>query len=213
MSRPLDVLVIESRPGAAAEAVRALEEAGHRPLTCRDEASGLPCRGVASPDDCPLAHRPDVALLVRSRVDPRVTSLETGARCALRAGVPVVESGSAALDPFEPWLAGRVGAEGVVAACEAGAARALDELRREIFRRVAPTLSAVGIPVCDARCTVEDVDLRLRVRFDLPAPVDRAVQQALAVRVLDALRSSRRTFGGVDVSVHLATVPGGAAPA
>jgi hypothetical protein len=193
MTRPLDVLVIESRRGAAAEAVRALEEAGHRPLTCRDEVSGLPCRGVASPDDCPLAHRPDVALLVRSRVDPRVTSLETGARCALRAGVPVVESGSAALDPFEPWLA-----------CEAGAARALDELRREIFRRVAPTLSAVGIPVCDARCTVEDVDLRLRVRFDLPAPVDRAVQQALAVRVLDALGSSRRTFGGVDVSVQLA---------
>jgi hypothetical protein len=213
MTRPLDVLVIESRPGAAAEAVRALEEAGHRPLTCRDEASGLPCRGVASPDDCPLAHRPDVALLVRSRVDPRVTSLETGALCALRAGVPVVESGSAALDPFEPWLAGRVGAEGVVAACEAGADQALDELRREILRRVAPTLSAVGIPVCDARCTVEDVDLRLRVRFDLPAPADRALQQALAVRVLDALRSSRRTFGGVDVSVHLATAPGGAAPA
>jgi hypothetical protein len=202
MTRPLDVLVIESRRGAAAEAVRALEEAGHRPLTCWDEVSGLPCRGVATPDDCPLARRPDVALLVRPRVDPHAASLETGALCALRAGVPVVESGPRALDPYDPWLAGRVGDEGIVAACEAGASQALDELRREILRRVAPTLAATGILVCDARCTIEDVNMRLHVHFDLPAPIDRASQQALAVRVLDALGSSRRTFGGVDVSVH-----------
>jgi len=29
--------------------------------------------------------------------------------CAIRAGVSVVEHGSDILDPFEPWLAGRVG--------------------------------------------------------------------------------------------------------
>jgi hypothetical protein len=39
------------------------------------------------------------------------------------------------------------------------------------------------------------------VRFDLPVSVSSAVRQALAVRVLDALRGAGRTYGPVQVSV------------
>jgi hypothetical protein len=39
------------------------------------------------------------------------------------------------------------------------------------------------------------------VRFDLPAAVEPAVRQALAVRVLDAVRRSGRTYGPVRISV------------
>jgi hypothetical protein len=43
---------------------------------------------------------------------------------------------------------------------------------------------------------------RLVVHFDLPTTVSHAVQRALAVRVLDAVRGARRTYGTVHVSVH-----------
>jgi hypothetical protein len=42
----------------------------------------------------------------------------------------------------------------------------------------------------------------LRVQFTLPVPVSAAVKQALAVRVLDAVRSAGRTYGPAKVSVH-----------
>jgi hypothetical protein len=66
--------------------------------------------------------------------------------CAVRAGVPLVEDGSAALDPYEPWLAARVDSAAVfVATCEAACDASLGELRREILRLCPPTLVAAGI--------------------------------------------------------------------
>lgn len=118
-ARPLDVLVIESHQGAAAPASDDLAAAGHRVHRCRDDRShGFPCRGVVDPDACPLAAQTDVALVVRWRIDPRPTELEQGVTCALRARVPLVEAGPAALDPYAPYLAGRVDGD-VVAMCEA----------------------------------------------------------------------------------------------
>jgi hypothetical protein len=153
----LDILVIESHRGTATDAAHALEAAGHRVGRCHDpDSRGFPCRGVVDPSSCPLAARPDLALLVRSHVEPRPTPLEQGVSCALRAGVPLVEAGPATLDPYDPWLAARVRwADDVVGACEAVA-------------------SAAGP----------------------------GVEQALAVRALDAVRDGGRTAGSVDVSVH-----------
>jgi hypothetical protein len=103
MTKPLDVLVIESHPGAAAEAVQALEAAGHHVHRCYDDHShGFPCLGVIDPAECPLARRTDVALLVRRRVAPGPTALEQGATCAIRAGVPLVEAGPEPLVPSSP---------------------------------------------------------------------------------------------------------------
>lgn len=197
-------MVIESRRGAAAPAEHALEASGHRVRRCHDEDSpGFPCRGVIDPADCPLAAHADVALLVRDRVAPRPTALEQGATCAIRAGVPLVEAGPTALDPYEPWLAGRVGATAdVVAACEAACDASLGELHREILRLCAPTLFAAGIAIHHADCRIHRESAGLLVQFTLPIPIGTAVKQALAVRVVDAVRSAGRTYGPARVSVH-----------
>jgi hypothetical protein len=52
------------------------------------------------------------------------------------------------------------------------------------------------------QCRIEETGHRLDVHLDLPTAVTRGMEQALAVRVLDAVRSSGRTFGNVDVHVH-----------
>ena len=94
MTSPLDILVIESHPGAAVQAARQLEAAGHHVGRCHDsDCRGFPCRGVFDPQERPLSAVPDVALLLRSRVDPRPTPLEHGVSCAIRAGFPLVEGG------------------------------------------------------------------------------------------------------------------------
>jgi hypothetical protein len=202
MTRPLDVLVIESHPGVAASAVHALEAAGHHVQRCYDDDSlGFPCRGVIDPAECPLARHSDVALLVRGRVAPRPTELEQGASCALRAGVPLVEDGPVALDPFGPWLAARVD-EDVVTTCEAVSDTAPGELRREILRLAAPIFFSAAIPANQARCRIEPQATRLHVRFDLPVAVAPRVKQALGVRVLDAVRGAGRTYGPVEVTVR-----------
>jgi hypothetical protein len=201
MTKPLEVLVIESHRGAAAAAVHDLEAAGHHVQRCYDEdSSGFPCRGVVDAAQCPLARHTDVALLVRSRVAPHPTALEQGVTCAIRAGIPFVEAGPAALDPFELWLTARVD-DDVVATCEAACDAALGELRREILRLVAPVLFAAGIAADRAACRLRPEATCLNVRFDLPVSVSSAVRQALAVRVLDAVRGSGRTYGPVQVSV------------
>jgi len=124
MTENMDVLVIESRRHYADQAVATLEAAGHRVLRCFDPGDeGFPCRGVTRPDECPIDRGVDVALVVRPRVAPQPTPLETGVSCALHAGVLLVEKGTASRDPFDPWLARRVGDEGVVAACEAAVQR------------------------------------------------------------------------------------------
>jgi hypothetical protein len=202
MTRPLDVLVIEGHRGAAASAVHDLEAAGHHVHRCHDDDShGFPCQGVIDPAGCPLARHIDVALLVRRRVAPRPTALEQGATCAIRAGVPVVEAGPSALDPYEPWLAARADGD-VVASCEAATDAARGELRREILRLAAPILFGAGIATSQAVCRIEPATTRLQVQFDLPVAVAPAVKQALAVRVLDAVRGAGRTYGPVEVSVH-----------
>jgi hypothetical protein len=202
MTRPLDVLVIESHRGAAASAVQALEAAGHHVHRCYDgDSQGFPCRGVIDPRECPLARHADVALLVRSHVAPRPTALEQGVNCAIRADVPLVEAAPAALDPYEPWLAARVD-DDVVATCEAASDAALGELRREILRLATPILFGAGIPASRTVCRIEPDATRLRVRFEVPGAVTPAVKQALAVRVLDAVRCVGRTYGPVEISVH-----------
>jgi hypothetical protein len=107
-------------------------------------------------------------------------------------------------DPFELWLAARVD-DDVVATCEAASGAALGQLRREILRLVAPVLLAAGIAAERAMCRLEPEATRLNVRFDLPVSVSPRVRQALAVRVLDAVRGAGRTYGPVQVSVSAET--------
>ena len=86
--------------------------------------------------------------------------------------------------------------------CDITSDAALDQLRREILRLASVLLHGAGINGRPVRCELHPRAGRLVVRFDLPMAVSPAVKQALAVRVLDAVRGAGRTYGPVDVSVH-----------
>lgn len=207
MTTPLDVLLIEAHPGDGAVDSDRLVAAGHRVHRCWSERSdagwrtrdrgGSLCVGVTA-GSCPVDRGIDVALVVRGRVTPRPTAAEAGASCALRSGIPVVEDGPETLDPFEPWLAARAG-EDVVVACEEAVQLGLDPLRPEIVARTSQVLAGAGVDPRQVQVAFELEPPRLTVRLRGPA-VSAAVEQALGVRVLDAVRAARRTFGQVDVS-------------
>lgn len=106
------------------------------------------------------------------------------------AAAPAVPDGGPAAEPVDPEL---------------------ERLRREILRRVSPTLSGAGIPGHGTECRLEPEVTSLNVRLDVPSPVSPAVRRAVAVRVLDAVRTAGRTFGPVQVSIHAGgrgTTPG-----
>jgi hypothetical protein len=50
-------------------------------------------------------------------------------------------------------------------------------------------------------CQLESDGASLRVHLEVPAAVDRHTEQAMAVRVLDAVRAAPRTYGEVNVTV------------
>jgi hypothetical protein len=202
MTNDLDVLLVEGRPRAGEGAARSLTEAGHRVHRCYDsESRGFPCRGVTDPDACPLDGGIDVVLVVRHGVTPRAMPLEQGVGCAIRAGLPIVEDGPESLDPFEPWLVGRVDGDDHVAACEAAVGQGTEELVEAVVARVDRVVAAAGIDPAGVRCTVEPRGHHLRVGVEIDGPTDRMLEQVIAVRVLDALRGGRRTYGQVDVNV------------
>jgi hypothetical protein len=199
----LNVLVLENRPGAAGDDVPALIEAGHRVHRCHEAGDDeFVCRGMRD-RDCPLDGDIDVALLVRRGVAPRPSALEDGVRCAIRAGVPIVEQGPDTLDPFEPWITRRVPLGGsVVTECAVAVDRALDPVRDAIMARIRAVLAVAGIDESTVSCEIEQRGQAAHVHLLLPGTVDKSVEQALGVRVLDALRSCGRTFGAVHVHVH-----------
>jgi len=199
MDAPLDVLVIENQRHAADQTVAALEAAGHHVHRCYEPGSpGFPCRALEASGTCPLDHGIDLALVVRDRIEPRPTRYETGVSCAIRAGVPVIERGPAVLDPFEPWLVGRIEDDDLAAGLRTAARRASARLCRRILDRVCTVIhdpdaaAAIG-------CQLERDGTDLVVRVTGPALGTRT-EQAVAVRVLDAIWSGERTFGQVDVT-------------
>jgi len=207
MTKTLDVLVVGSDPLATEEAERTLSGQGHRVHRCHEPGQpAFPCVGLTDPDRCPLDHAVDVALLVRRGVHPRPMPAEDGVRCAIRAGVPIVAGGSDLFDPFDPWVARRVGThDDLGAACVAAAERRFDPLRSLVRERIARLAAAAGTSANEVTCRIEPVGADLEIDLYVPVPVDRRLQQALAVRVLDAVHASGRTYGHIDVNVHDAT--------
>lgn len=198
------MLLLENRPGVGVTEQAALEAAGHRVHRCHEVTDdGFSCVGMVGDRRCPLDDAIDVALLVRRGVSPRPTPLEDGVRCATRHDVPIVEHGPDALDPFAPWIAHRVGlGEDVVDECVIAADRADEPLRRAVQDRIGPVLAAAGLRPDDVVCDIEPIGSLLVVHVDVFTDVDARLEQAIAVRVLDAVRDCGRTHGQVSVQVH-----------
>ncbi len=194
----LDVLILESRNGAARHHAEALRDAGHRVHLCHDDGSfDFPCRAITDGETCPIDQGIDVALVVRRGVNPKPTPGEQGVSCAIRAGIPVVEDGPTVLDPYEPFLTLRVTGD-VAGSVERAVTLSDDEIREHLRTGVEPTLSRVGVDPADLGCSFERTGTHLRIELDVPVEAAE-VEQALAVRVIDLLRDERQTYDQIDV--------------
>ena len=204
MTTTLDVLLIGGDEVATEIAQAQLEARGHVVHRCHSPGRpAFPCVGMADPGGCPLVQGVDVALLVRRGVSDRARAEEDGARCALRAGVPLVEDGPDVLDPFREWLTDRVtDSDDLATVCARAAEQRWSELRMLIRERIAKLAEAAGTTAIDAACLIRASGGDLLVDLHLPVPLTRSMQQAFAVRVLDAVHASGRTFGQVDVNIH-----------
>jgi hypothetical protein len=154
---------------------------------------------------CPIDGGIDVVVLVRAPLEAVATHLETGALCARRAGIPIVEQGPEHPDPWSTWVEVRLDHDsddlGLIAAAAAGRADA--PVRAAICRTLAPLLQAAGMDHTAITCRIERVGTGMAVHVALPMPADARLRSAIGVRVLDALRATAtRTLGSVDVYVH-----------
>lgn len=203
-SDALDIMLVESRPGAAREAIAELTAAGHRVHRChdRDAESSFPCAGVLDHGSCPIDRGVDVALLVRREGTTDPTTWEHGVSCALRAGVPVVEDGPAESDPYAAWISRRVDGS-VTSAVELAAEEAFDPLIRAIHERTRRLVESARVEPGALTWVVESRGHGLHVQATGPR-LTRQLEQALAVRVLDALQGTGHTYGQVDVSFAVA---------
>jgi hypothetical protein len=193
----LDILVLESEPGVADTARRALADAGHRVLRCHDEdAPGFPCRGLVDADACPLSSHVDVALTVRSARASDPTPSEDGVRCALMRRVPLVVAGSAPSDAFVELGAFVVESSAdVSAACEAAAEAEMADYARRAEAILIQTVGAAA----PTRVTVVRRNEGLVVTIAGLDACSRELRQAAVVRVLAELRGIDRSAITTDV--------------
>lgn len=198
MTDPLDVLLLESHPGAAAAAETELVAAGHRVHRCHDHTSRTqPCVGLTPGGSCPLDGPIDVALDVRQHITPRPTPLEDGVTCAAREGIPLVIDGSDLLDPFAQIATAHVRGH-VAEACTAAVEDALRPLAAAAQESLHAFLTSRGHDVDAAKLSFEARGPRLVVRLGTDG-LDRAMASLLAVRALDAIRPVNRRWKKVDV--------------
>ena len=78
-------------------------------------------------------------------------------------------------------------------------------LRQTIGTRIAALLHASGVDETAVDCTIEGDTTRLMVNLELPTAVGQDMEHALTVRVIDAVHSTGRTYGRINVSVSPAS--------
>ncbi len=198
------VLMLESHPGVASDAVAELTRAGHTIERCSTPDRRFPCRGIAGAGDCPLDGHVDVALMAR---DPGDSHLEYGAICAARSRVPVVALSAAAWDgPEIPWST--VTDEHVTEACEraasdGGAHAAVVAARLVALGVVAAAELAAPLP--DVAFAVDRRGPRLQMTVTLTEPVRGREDEIVRVGA-QALRDYDRQAAVIDVVVRGAGV-------
>jgi hypothetical protein len=192
----LNVLLIESKPGAGRFAGDGLRTAGHNVVMCHAGETAFPCQGILDPAACPLRARPvDVALLVRDDVRIEPTPHEDGARCALFQRVPLVVEGEAALSPYGDVAAATISpGTDVVAACERIVAKPIADLSRRATDRLVETLG----PDAGA-CVVTRQKGEVLVTVYGDPELSPKERSRVAVRIVAALRERDPFAAGIDV--------------
>jgi hypothetical protein len=185
----MDVLVLESEPGAADAAISALEGADHTVLRCHERGErAFPCRGLV-PGACPLeCGSVRVVLTVRGHTLPRPSLLEDGVTCALRRRLPVVVAGSTALNPFADFHVVDAARRDVVAACEEAATGPQVEHEAVANRVLDDTLRRAGYAV-EGATSVRRTAGGLEVLLTVPTDTDQETRGMAGVRVVGALRA------------------------
>ena len=196
----MDVLVLESDPGAAELAVALLNAAGHQVKRCHEPgARAFPCVALGS-GRCPLeADSIDVVLTVRGHANPRPSALEDGVVCALRHHTPVVVAGSTVFNPYEQLGASLAGPD-VVDACEE-AAQGRQRAHENVVRRVLrDTLQRAGLPITGVDARVHRSGAGLRVGLVFPSMTPKPTRDVAAVCVVGAVREFDRDAPRIDIS-------------
>lgn len=155
----MKILLLESHPGVAREAVAELTGAGHTILSCTTEDREFPCRGLAGSDDCPLDGHVDVAVLAQEQ---GVDQLPHGAVCAARSRIPVIDIGPGTAPEtggFRRWEPGPVSLAATCAEAVAdGSAHA---------RALRNGLANLGVAPGDVAVDVAREPRRLKVTLSL----------------------------------------------
>ena len=191
----LNIMVLESEPGAADQAVRDLAEAGHSVLRCHDPGAPVfPCRGLVDESTCPLrSHAIDVALTVRSGVSLQPAASEDGARCALMRHVPLVVAGPSVFDPYADLEVRVVEPAGdIVAACEEAAENEMAEYAQRAESVVKSAAATVTVVRKDGGLCVTIAGLGACTEHE---------RRAAVVRAFGALRGIDRSARTIDVSL------------
>lgn len=195
------IMVLESDPGAADQAIHDLTGAGHVALRCHDrDAPAFPCRGVADQSTCPLRSEVvDVALVVRAHPRSEPGREQDGARCALLHRVPLVVAGPAVLDPYADFEARTVEHPGaLVEVCEDVAAAPL-ERHSQIATQALRASRAPTPSLARARAVVTRRDGRLLLTLTGLGDLERAEREAATIRVVAKVREYDASARGFDV--------------
>ena len=201
MGTALNLLILESHPGAADRATAQLEAEGHHVHRCHEaDGAAFPCVGVSGEHECPIDQQVDVALLVRRGVGPSPTPFEDGVPCALRAGIPVVEDGTDLLDPYHEHITTRVGVdESVADACRRAVVAAMEPLEAEVEAALVPFLESNGLGACDCTVRLEPRGDLLRIHLHADGLTPTLTGQ-LSVKAVDTVRAMRRTWPSIEVT-------------
>jgi hypothetical protein len=186
----MEVLVLESEPGAAAIAIAQLEAAGHRVKRCHERgARAFPCAGL-DPGSCPLDDDViDVVLTVRARSSARPSPLEDGVTCALRRRVPVVVAGRTTINPFAQYPGTVAGTDDVVETCERAASGPQVEHEDIATKLLVETLENAGLPTEPAGASVRRSGRGVQITLHAPQEASKKVRDVAAVRVAGAMRA------------------------
>ncbi len=186
------LLVVEDAQHAAQPVVERLAEAGHAVTYCNDpDGPGFPCKGLHDPPACPLDREPiDLVVVARDECGATPTIRETGAGCAIRRHVPLVEVGQHQDSPYRDFAAAiSQGPEGAVHAVEYTAAHPLPRHTLEASRVFRHVLDKHDLTWVSANCEVHRHERSLVIQLLPDHEIPLKVVEVAAVRVSGAVRA------------------------